>query len=145
MARPPRSYSVDLGPAPLSLICELMSSVNRPTDVGNKAAIQKKIAEGLKSYLLEASIARYNKDVLGELHHKAQASVDKKIYEEETERAITKFSESAKKIEKAVKEWEGEVNDKEHNVGKESRKRKLEEIEDHAEDLKKLMKIMSDK
>jgi hypothetical protein len=136
-----------LGTGTLSLILELISTLNHRAEIEVKTPIQNKIVEKLELDLRKAIRPHYLRpqSFFDWAQRKAQESVDKEIYEEETKQAIKKFTESAQKIEKAVKEWEGEAKDKGRDAGKESRKRKLEEIEDHAEDLKKLTKMMRDK
>jgi hypothetical protein len=146
MVQPRSSRSLELGTGALSLILGLMSTVNHRAEVEVKTPIQNDIVEKLGPILCDGITPRYgSKAFFDYAQRKAQESVDKKIYEEETKQTIEKLTETAKKIEEAVKEWEGEIKDEDLNVGKDSRKRKLEEIEDHAENLKKLAKMMRDK
>jgi hypothetical protein len=141
----PRGYWIELEAGHLSLNFELMSTVNHSAEAEIKAAIQSKFRRETPNGLAQTHLYSLQQECLQRIPSDAGSSVDKKFYKEETDQAIERFTEYAKMIEKAVKDWEGEVKDKEWNVGKESRKRKLEEIEDHAEDLKKLTKMMKDK
>ena len=133
MVTPRRGYAFELEPEPANLLFELLESVDRKDEPEIKGAIQKPIAEKLRMEVLNIIGARYYGSVYGDYVLKASDSIEKKVFKEETTRAIKKFSEFSKQIDAAVAEWQRQLKGGGGDQ-KVQRKGKLDEIEEKAEE-----------
>lgn len=150
MVAPRLGYVISLNPEPTGLLFQLLETIDRDDDHEIKGVIQKSIVDVLRMDVLKSIGAQYDRSVYDNYAIKAAASVRKKVYKEEAAQAIKKMTEFSKKIDKAIREWQEQVKHSEDEETEEreaqgSRKRKLVEIEDKAEELLNFSKRLKEK
>ena len=150
MVAPRLGYVITLNPEPTGLLFQLLESVDRNDDYEVKDAVQKSIVDALRMDVLKSIGAQYDRSVYDNYAIKASASVRRKFHKEEAAQAIKRMMEFSKKIDTAIREWQEQVNatgdeEIEDREARGSRKRKLGEIEDKAEELLNFSKKLKEK
>ena len=159
MVAPRLDYVITLKPGPTSLLFQLLETIDPYDDLESddqevddeevKGIIQKSLAETLRTEILKSISAQHNRSVYDDYVIKAGTSVRKKVRKEETARAIKRI-ELSKNIGKAIAEWQKHIKYSGYEEAKEredegTRKRKLGDIEDKAEELLSFSKKLKEK